>query len=147
MSPSRSSRRKRPIAEINVVPYIDVMLVLLVIFMITAPLLSEGVKVNLPKTTAEKLAPQDKPPLIVTIDAAGKYFLNGAQAQATQAMTAVELVSRINDVMHQSPNAAPPVLIKGDKDVDYGKVVQVFTLLQQAGVNSVGLVTDPLTTG
>lgn len=146
MNVNTSKQRKRPMAEINVVPYIDVMLVLLVIFMITAPLLSEGVKVNLPKTSAEKLAPQEKPPLVVTIDAGGKYFLNGSTAQSTQALNASELVARINEVLQKSPaDSAPPVLIKGDKDVDYGKVVQVFTLLQQAGVNSVGLVTDPLT--
>lgn len=139
----KKNGRRRSIAEINVVPYIDVMLVLLVIFMITAPLLSEGVKVNLPKTSAEKLAPQQKPPLIVTVDAAGKYYLNGS-SEPTKALEASELVAKINTVLQQAGTMAPPVLIKGDKDVDYGKVVQVFVLLQQAGVNSVGLVTDPL---
>ncbi len=135
----RRQRRRRAVSEINVVPYIDVMLVLLVIFMITAPLLSEGVKVNLPKTTAEKLAPQDKPPLIITVDAAGKYYLSGKQAQAS--LNAGELIAKINEASRAN---ATTILIKGDKDVDYGKIVQVFALLQQAGINSVGLVTEPL---
>lgn len=136
--------RRRSIAEINVVPYIDVMLVLLVIFMITAPLLSEGVKVNLPKTSAEKLAPQDKAPLIVSIDSQGKYFLNGLASEASVPLNAAELIAKVNKALQQGGDHPPQVLIKGDKEVGYGKVVQVFALLQQAGIGSVGLVTDPV---
>ncbi len=143
LNESKLRRRRRVMAEINVVPYIDVMLVLLVIFMITAPLLSEGVKVDLPKTAAEKLAPQEIPPLVVTIDAAGKYYLSGT-TEVAQALGASDLIAKIQYAIQHSGRVPPAVLIKGDKAVDYGKVVQIFALLQQAGVNSVGLVTDPL---
>ncbi|MBI5448306.1 MAG: ExbD/TolR family protein [Gammaproteobacteria bacterium] len=119
------------------------MLVLLVIFMITTPLLSEGVKVNLPKTTAEKLVPQETPPLVISVDAAGKYYINGV-SEPKKPLEAAELVEKVSYVMHKTNASVPAVLIKGDKDVDYGKVVQVFVLLRQAGVNNVGLVTEPL---
>ncbi len=140
-------KRRRPIAEINVVPYVDVMLVLLVIFMITAPLLTEGVKVSLPKTTAEKLAPQEKLPLVVTVDASGKYYLNGAAVDPKEHLTASQLVGHIQKALQTEKNSvAPAVFIKGDKQVDYGHVVQLFALLQQAGIDNVGLVTEPLLT-
>lgn len=142
---SRRTARKRPIAEINVVPYIDVMLVLLVIFMITAPLLSEGVKVNLPKTRSEKLAPQDKAPIIISINAKGQYFLNGHSAQvAAMPIDAADLIGKLQLSLAKTGSETQQVLIKGDKDVDYGKVVQLFALLQQAGIGSVGLVTEPV---
>lgn len=131
--------RKRPMSEINVVPYIDVMLVLLVIFMITAPLLSQGVKVDLPQAPSNPLPPEQKDPLILTVDKAGNFFLNIGDDQ--EAPTAEEtVVQRVAAVLRRQPTT--PVYVRGDHSVDYGRVVVAMTLLQQAGAPSVGLMTE-----
>ncbi len=134
---------RRPIADINVVPFIDVMLVLLVIFMITAPLLTQGVKVELPKTQAKPLTEQEKEPLIVTVDSTGNYYLNLADKpnQPITARTLTYLVT--NQLASQQNGEQRPVLVRGDKSVNYGKVVEAMVLLQQAGAKSVGLITQP----
>lgn len=144
MSHTFHGKSRRMMAEINVVPFIDVMLVLLVIFMITTPLLTQGVKVDLPKTEARALPPDQKEPLIVTVDASGNYYLNIA-SKPNQAITARVLS---NLVQTQLANAHPdqeqrPVLVRGDKDVNYGKVVEAMVLLQEAGASKVGLITQP----
>jgi len=138
----RKRERKRPKAEINVVPYIDVMLVLLVIFMVTAPLLSQGVKVNLPKASAQAI-PQNKEPIIVSVDVQGNYYLNIA-ANPNQPIDANDLVQQVSAKLQQSQQqgAEQQVLVKGDQNVDYGKVMQAMVLLQQAGAPGVGLVTQ-----
>jgi biopolymer transport protein TolR len=135
---------RQPIADINVVPFIDVMLVLLVIFMITAPLLTQGVKVNLPKTVAKALTEQQKEPLIVTVDAGGNFYLNLAD-KPSQAIPAQTLSSLVTTQLagHQTGEQRP-VLVRGDKNVNYGKVIEAMVLLQQAGAKSVGLMTEPL---
>lgn len=135
--------RRRPMAEINVVPYIDVMLVLLVIFMITAPLLSQGVKVDLPQATTQALG-ADKEPIVVSVDAQGNYYLNLA-TDPNQPIDAVSLVNQVSTELRNDAqqNQTRQVLVKGDEHVDYGKVMQAMVLLQQAGAASVGLVTDP----
>lgn len=133
-------RRRRPVAEINVVPYVDVMLVLLVIFMITAPLLTTGVDVNLPDAKAKTIEAKDKPPLVVTVDQHGKYFLNVAR-YPKRALDEKNLHLRIAAELQRDPGRA--VLVRGDRDVAYGKVVAAMVLLQQAGAPSVGLVTEP----
>jgi biopolymer transport protein TolR len=134
---------RRPMAEINVVPFIDVMLVLLVIFMITTPLLTQGVKIELPKTEAKALHQDQKEPLIVTVDAAGNYYLNIAD-KPTQAITARTLSYMISMQLTQNADASTqrPVLVRGDKDANYGKIVEAMVLLQQAGAKSVGLITQ-----
>lgn len=134
--------RKRPKAEINVVPYIDVMLVLLVIFMVTAPLLSQGVKVNLPKASAQAI-PQNKEPIIVSVDAQGNYYLNIA-ANPNQSIDANSLINEVSSKLQQSQQqgSEQQVLVKADQNVDYGKVMQAMVLLQQAGAPGVGLVTQ-----
>lgn len=136
--------RKRPMAEINVVPYIDVMLVLLVIFMVTAPLLSQGVKVNLPQASAQTIPPKEKEPIIVSVDAQGSLYLNIASNPA-QIINATDLQSQVSTALQtdQKQNIQRMVLVKGDKNVNYGAVMQAMVLLQQAGAPSVGLVTDP----
>jgi biopolymer transport protein TolR len=128
--------------EINVVPYIDVMLVLLVIFMITAPLLSEGVKVNLPKAQANPLdfKHHRNEPLILTVNAKGRYFLNVGEHQ-DKALPARIVVARAAAVLKNSPNTQ--VVVKGDSGVDYNAVLQGMVLLQRAGASSVGLETNP----
>ena len=127
-------------SEINVVPYIDVMLVLLIIFMITAPLLSQGVKVELPQAPSEPMPATDREPVIVSIDRAGDFYINYGEDQ-DQPVTAQALASRIGALLKYQPGI--PVYVKGDTGVPYGKVVVVMALLQSAGVNGVGLVTEP----
>lgn len=141
---ARQRHKKKPMAEINVVPYIDVMLVLLVIFMITAPLLTQGVKVELPQANAEPLPPDSDEPLQVTVDRDGRLYMNVGE-HPEQPVDAVTLVQRTAAVLKYKPNT--PVLVRGDAEVDYGLVVQAMVLLQQAGAPSVGLITEPPETG
>jgi biopolymer transport protein TolR len=140
MMNKRTRIRKRPMAEINVVPYIDVMLVLLIIFMVTTPLLSQGVKVSLPQATAQAVASNNQP-IIVSVDAQGNYYLNSAAApdQPVDAQTLSQRVAAELQLAQQQGQQRQ-VLVKGDKSVDYGRVVQAMVLLQQAGAPSVGLV-------
>ena len=135
---------RRPMSDINVVPFIDVMLVLLVIFMITAPLLTQGVKVDLPQTAAKAMDEHQKEPLIVTVDAKGNYFFNLADKpnQPITARTLSHLVT--NQLTHTQGVPERPVLVRGDKNANYGKIVEAMVLLQQAGAKSVGLITQPV---
>ena len=127
-------------AEINVVPYIDVMLVMLVIFMVTAPLLTQGVQVDLPKADAKAVDDRDQEPLVVTVDAAGALYLNiGDDPQ--QPVEGELLVERIAAVQRRQPGKR--VLVRGDHSVDYGTVIRALVLLQQADIPMVGLVTEP----
>lgn len=139
MARNRPRNRKRPMAEMNVVPYIDVMLVLLVIFMITAPLLTQGVKVDLPKAEAEAVDSGDQEPLVVTVDASGEYHLN--IDNTGKSIDDDTLKQRVATVLSRQPKRQ--VLVRGDKDVNYGRVVNAMVLLKGAGVESVGLVTEP----
>ena len=132
-------RRRRMLAEINVVPYIDVMLVLLVIFMVTAPMLMQGVEVELPKADAAPVADQDAEPLIVSIDSKGQLFLN-LGANEKQALELATVRQRVGAVLRRTPDK--PVLVWGDQRVAYGDVVIVMTALQEAGAPTVGLVTE-----
>ena len=127
--------RKKLMSEINVVPYIDVMLVLLVIFMITAPLLSQGVKVDLPRAAAQPVDSQDRETLVVTVDREGRYFLDDRR------ITSEELSRKVAAILRARPQT--PVLIRGDRQSNYGEVVRAMTLLQSAGAPSVGLLTEP----
>lgn len=127
-------------SEINVVPYIDVMLVLLVIFMITAPLLSQGVKIDLPQVPSEPLPASDSDPVIVSVDAAGNFFINYGENQ-DQPVSPDVLVNRVSALLKYRPKL--PVLVKGDTGVNYGRVVQAMALLQGAGVKGIGLITEP----
>ena len=132
-------RRRRILADINVVPYIDVMLVLLVIFMVTAPMLMQGVEVKLPEATAAPVDKQDAEPLIVSINDRGQLFLN-LGADEKQALELATIRQRVAAVLRRSPEK--PVLVWGDKRVAYGDVVVLMTALQEAGAPSVGLVTE-----
>ena len=119
-------------SEINVVPYIDVMLVLLIIFMVTAPMLMQGVKVDLPEASAEPVENQDSEPVIVSVDAAGKLFLNLGQEK--QVLSLPTIKDRVSAVMRRSPEK--PVLVWGDRTVPYGDVVAIMVALQEAGAPS-----------
>ena len=136
----RYRTRKRPMSEINVVPYIDVMLVLLIIFMITAPLLSQGVKIDLPQVPSEALPASDNDPVIISVDAAGNFFINYGENQ-DQPVSPEVLVNRVGALIKYRPEL--PVLVKGDVSVNYGRVVQAMALLQGAGVKGIGLITEP----
>jgi biopolymer transport protein TolR len=136
-------------SEINVVPYIDVMLVLLVIFMITAPLLNLGVEVDLPKADAEPLdTEQSQEPLVVTVLENGDLYLNaGGDLDGTTAglIDPESLVTTVAAIVRRNPEIQ--VLVGGDQRVDYGQVYNAMVLLQKAGVQKVGLMSDPLDTG
>ncbi|HEY6641152.1 protein TolR [Povalibacter sp.] len=135
-------RGKRLMAEMNVVPYIDVMLVLLIIFMITAPLLTQGIKVDLPKAATEPLTQDmtEHPPLILGVDKAGSFYLNIGENEEA-AIGDDTVVDRVAAVLRREPKTA--VLIKADRGVPYGRVVEGMVLLQQAGAEKVGFITDP----
>jgi biopolymer transport protein TolR len=127
--------------EINVVPYIDVMLVLLIIFMVTAPMLSQGIKVDLPKAAAEPIEPDKLEPLLLSVDAAGAMYLNlGDPKQSLEPDRLLEIASA---ALRREPER--PVLVKADRAVPYGRVVEGMVLLQQAGASKVGFVTEPVT--
>ena len=136
----RTRKRRKLKAEINVVPYIDVMLVLLIIFMVTAPLLNLGVDIQLPQSTA-KAVQADKEPILVSVDKDGSYYLTLGKAQR-EAIDAQALVTKVAAFVRQNPQV--PVLIGGDQRVDYGKIYQVMVLLQQSGVPKVGLMSQPV---
>jgi len=132
--------KRKLVAEINVVPYIDVMLVLLIVFMVTAPLLMQGVKVELPQAPSAPLDDKDKEPLIVSVKSDGSYYLdigNGKNVQ--EALPSI--IEKVAKVLRQQPKT--PVLVWGDTRVDYGVVVKLMSDLQNAGAPSVGLVTEP----
>src|SRR5215469_7274190 len=136
------SRGRRLMGEINVVPYIDVMLVLLIIFMITAPLLTQGVKVNLPKAHAEPLPTnQAKDPVVLSVDEQGRLYLNIA-ADPRTALDSDAVLAQVTDAINKDPDRA--VVVKADKAVSYGVVMQAMVLLQHAGASKVGMATDPL---
>ena len=137
-------RKRRLMGEINVVPYIDVMLVLLIIFMITAPLLTQGISVDLPQAAAEPLPPelmQDNEPLVLSINQAGELFLNIGGDEETP-IDEQTVLNRTAAVLRR--NAQTPVLVKADQAVPYGRVVTGMVILQRAGAEKVGFITDPL---
>jgi biopolymer transport protein TolR len=136
-------RRRRLMGEINVVPYIDVMLVLLIIFMITAPLLTEGIKVELPKAPARGMSPEmlkDVKPIILSIDAKGQLFLNYNKPE-DEPLAAEQVEAQAAAVLRRAPDTA--VLVRGDYRVPYGEVVGAMTILQRAGASKVGFITQP----
>lgn len=141
---TRKNRRKA-VSEINVVPYIDVMLVLLLIFMITTPLLSQGVDVDLPQASAEPISGQEKEPIVVSVDANGQYYLN-ISSTPNEPIAPQALMERIAGELEKmaQTNQKQQILVKGDRNVDYGQVMQAMVLLQKAGASSVGLVTTPM---
>jgi biopolymer transport protein TolR len=136
--------RRKPMSEINVVPYIDVMLVLLVIFMATAPLLTQGVQVDLPKAPSEPISETLDDPLVISMTADGSIFLNiglSDNEDAGSRVTIYSLSDQAGKVLRARPEV--PVYVKADHTLEYGKVVAVMTVLQKAGAESVGLITEP----
>ncbi|RUO32834.1 protein TolR [Aliidiomarina sanyensis] len=133
-------RKRKAMSEMNVVPYIDVMLVLLIIFMVAAPLISQGVDVDLPRADAEPLPDDQRQPLVATVDREGNYFLNMGDNQDSP-MSAVDLATLVAAHLQLDPET--PVVVRGDGQVAYAQVVQLMVLLQRAGAPKVGLMTQP----
>ncbi|MGI9343281.1 MAG: protein TolR [Gammaproteobacteria bacterium] len=134
-------RKRKLMGEINVVPYIDVMLVLLIIFMVTAPLLTQGIEVELPKAGAEPIESSDAAePLVLSVDADGNLYLN-IGADEDSPVDGSRIVQLATTVIERNPDI--PVLVKADFRVSYGRVVEAMVLLQQAGAAKVGFLTDP----
>lgn len=128
-------------SDINVVPYIDVMLVLLIIFMVTAPLVTQGVKVDLPQASSEPVPPNELDPVTVTVNKDGEYFVDVGDDRKTP-IDDETLITKVQAILKYKPET--PVLVNGDADVPYEKVVQLMSLLQTAGAPSVGLLTKPI---
>ena len=138
------AERRKPMSEINVVPYIDVMLVLLVIFMATAPLLMQGVDIDLPQAPSDPLSDEENDPLVITVNREGAVFVNFGIRKDTERgrrVTIFSLEDEVSRIVGARPNV--PVFVRADHTLDYGMVVSVMTVLQKAGAESVGLITDP----
>ena len=137
-------RKRRLMGEINVVPYIDVMLVLLIIFMVTAPLLTQGVKVELPKAAAEPIpvrSREDQQPLILSVDQQARVYLSTG-ARPAQPLDDAALLAGVREALQRAPER--DVLVKADARVAYGRVIEAMVVLQQAGATKIGFLTDPL---
>lgn len=132
-------QRRRPMSEINVVPYIDVMLVLLIIFMITAPLLTQGVNVELPQADSAPLPTEAEDPVVVSVNRQGEFFIDIGEGK-NDPLDEESLVTRVAAVIKYKPRT--PILVRGDRNVEYGRVVQAMVLIQAAGVPNVGLITE-----
>ena len=140
MTAMSSRRKKRKLkAEINVVPYIDVMLVLLIIFMVTAPLLNLGVDIDLPQSNAKSIQ-EKKDPVVVSVDPEGHYFL-AVKAGSNEPVTAETLQAKVAAIVAQNPDVA--VFVAGDAKANYQKVMDALVLLQSANVKKVGLMSQP----
>ena len=134
------ANRRRPMSEINVVPYIDVMLVLLVIFMVTAPMMSQGIKVDLPDAASGPMDVNDNEPmLIVSVKADGTYYMNVGDDEQTVALSMIG--ERAQKIISANPEIK--VLVEGDEELRYGAIISLMNVLQIAGANSVGLITEP----
>ena len=137
---SRRNKRK-PISDINVVPYIDVMLVLLIVFMVTAPLLVQGVQVDLPQASTEPVPQTDDDPIVVSVDKAGKYYVTlGDPDKQGEPVELAEIGDKLGKILRNKPKT--PVMVKGDGAVDYASVVAAMAALRGAGATSIGLITE-----
>ncbi|AVI63440.1 protein TolR [Halomonas sp. M1] len=138
--PFNRSGKSKPMGEINVVPFIDVMLVLLVIFMITTPLLTQGVDVDLPQVTSEPIETQeDSDPIIISVDREGNYFVT--LGEDTSVVSLDQMAERIIAILERRPGT--PVMVRGDRNVPYGQIVLLMSTLQRSGVANVGLLSEP----
>jgi len=131
--------RKKVMSDINVVPYIDVMLVLLVVFMVTAPLLTQGINIELPNEVGDPIK-QQQDPIVITVDQAGRYYLN-ISPKPKEPIDLLQIQDRVNKLLNSRPNL--PVLVQGDTAVPYGEVMRLMSSLQRAGTPNLGLVTEP----
>ena len=140
MNPIGRRSRKKPMADINVVPYIDVMLVLLIVFMVTAPMMTQGVKVELPQLINSPLDTDDIEPLVVSVTEKGEYYIDLGEKR-DQAQSLEVISDMVKKVLSSKP--ATPVLVNGDASVSYSSVIELMATLQRSGVSNVGLLTEP----
>lgn len=140
MDTMKRGAKKKPMADINVVPYIDVMLVLLIVFMITAPMLTQGISVDLPKVVSETIPLKDQEPLIVTVKKSGEFFIELGDKK-DQAKSLVLVSDMVGKILKNKPQT--PVLVNGDNQALYGSVIELMAALQKSGVTNVGLITEP----
>lgn len=137
---SRRVKRK-PMSDINVVPYIDVMLVLLIVFMVTAPMLVQGVQVDLPEASTEPVPPSDDDPIVISVDAKGRYYISlGDPDKQGSPVQLEDIGDKMSKILRNKPKT--PVMVRGDSAVNYGSVVAAMAVLQGAGANSIGLITE-----
>ncbi len=137
---SRNRKKRKPMSEINVVPYIDVMLVLLVIFMVTAPMLTQGIVVDLPEANLGPLdIDENETTLVVSIKADGSYYINVGEDE--EAVPLAKIEAQAKKIIAANPKIK--VLVEGDRNLDYGTVINLMNILQTAGAASVGLITEP----
>lgn len=135
-----SRSKRKPMSDINVVPYIDVMLVLLIIFMVTAPMLTQGIKVDLPLLDSDPVQNENQEePIIVSIDSNGSYYLD-MSSDAKRPLELNIILQKVSSILSQKPETS--VLVRGDKHVEYGAVVTLMSALQGAGARGVGLITE-----
>lgn len=138
--PFNRSSKSKPMAEINVVPFIDIMLVLLVVFMITAPMLTQGVQVDLPQVSSQPIDSQeDNDPIVISVDREGEYFIT--LGEDSTSVTLDEMSQRVVTILERRPGT--PVMVRGDRNVPYGQIVVLMSTLQGAGVANVGLLSEP----
>ncbi|MBL4608902.1 MAG: protein TolR [Pseudomonadales bacterium] len=135
----RRGAKRKPMSDINVVPYIDVMLVLLIVFMVTAPMLTQGIQVELPKAVTSPIDLKDQEPLVVTIKKTGEYFVELGDTR-DEALGLDAVSDMVAAILKNKPKT--PVLVNGDSQVMYGTVIKLMAALQQSGVSNVGLITD-----
>jgi len=137
-------KRRKPMAEINVVPYIDVMLVLLIVFMVTAPLLNQGIEVDLPQANNEPLdIDENLETLVVSITSNDEYFLSiGATGDDRQSVTLDTVGEQVSRIIGANPQIQ--VLVEGDTSADWGAMINLITTLQQAGVSNPNFITQPM---
>lgn len=142
MMMTSNRKRRKPVSDINVVPYIDVMLVLLIIFMVTAPLITQGVEVDLPNANAEPLDKDSKPPVVVSVNRDGQYFIDSVNnvGNRLEALDLETMAARIQAQLINDPETR--FMVKGDGSVSYNQVIQLMALMQQLGIESVGLMTE-----
>lgn len=142
MMMTSNRKRRKPVSEINVVPYIDVMLVLLIIFMVTAPLITQGVQVDLPNANAQPLDKESKPPVIVSVNRDGEYFINSINnvGDPNEPLPLETLAARVQAQLINDPETR--FMVNGDGAVSYNQVIQLMALMQQLGIESVGLMTE-----
>ncbi|NKI16704.1 protein TolR [Spongiibacter sp. KMU-166] len=133
--------KRKPMSDINVVPYIDVMLVLLIVFMVTAPMLVQGVQVDLPEASTEPVPPTDDDPIVVSVDAKGRYYISlGDPDKQGSPVKLEEIGDKLSKILRNKPKT--PVMVRGDAAVNYGSVVAAMATLQGAGAKSIGLITE-----
>ena len=142
MMMTSNRKRRKPVSDINVVPYIDVMLVLLIIFMVTAPLITQGVEVDLPNAQAEALDEDSKPLVVVTVDRDGQYFINAISSglDPNEALDLETMAARLQAQLINDPETR--FMVRGDGTVSYNQVIQLMALMQRLGIESVGLMTE-----